>query len=245
MKINLSKTSKELGQEAAKLTAKYLKEAIKKNGSARLLLSTGASQLDTIEALIAMEIDWSKVEMFHLDEYIDLPVTHPASFQKYLKERFVDVVRPKAAHYVLGEGNIEENIKSLTKEVRKAPIDIGLIGIGQNAHIAFNDPPADFDTKESFLVLHLDERCKMQQVDEGWFKTIEDVPKKAVTMSVHQIMQCEAIISPVPHKEKAEAVRNTLHHEVTNQIPATMLKKHKDYNLFIDENSASLLNIKF
>lgn len=185
MKICISSTSKMLGQEAAKAAAGYINEAISKKGNARIILSTGASQFDTLSELVKMVIDWSKVEMFHLDEYIGLAQTHKASFRKYLKERFIDIVNPKATFLVDGEGNIEENINYLTKEIRKAPIDVALIGIGQNAHIAFNDPPADFDTKEAFHIVHLDDRCKMQQVSEGWFTTMEDVPEKAISMTVY------------------------------------------------------------
>ena len=219
MKICISSTSKMLGQEVAKAAAGYINEAISKKGNARIILSTGASQFDTLSELVKMDIDWSKVEMFHLDEYIGLAQTHKASFRKYLKERFIDIVNPKAT-LVDGEGNIEENINYLTKEIRKAPIDVALID-GQNAHIVFNDPPADFDTKEAFHIVHLDDRCKMQQVSEGWFTTMEGCSEKAISMTVYQIMQSEAIISSVPNKEKAEAVKKTLSYKVTNLIPAT------------------------
>ncbi len=148
MNIILSKDDKELGQKASQYIAEVLNYTVQENGEARLLLSTGASQLSTINELVKLQVDWSKVVMFHLDEYVDLPETHEASFRKYLKERFVDKVDLKAAHFV-GDGDAEDNIAYLTKEIRKAPIDLAVIGIGENAHIAFNDPPADFDTKEA------------------------------------------------------------------------------------------------
>ena len=203
------------------------------------MLSTGASQFDTLEALTKEEgIKWECVEMFHLDEYVNLPETHGASFRKYLKERFVAKVGTlKAAHFVDGT---KECIAKLTEEIRKSPIDIGLIGIGENAHIAFNDPPADFDTKEAYIIVNLNERCKQQQMGEGWFATIDDVPKQAVSMTAYQIMQCKKIVSCVPYKVKAEAVENTLKSkEVDNMIPATLLKTHADAILYIDEESAS------
>ena len=240
MKIRVFKTSEELGKAAADYAAEVLKRAIREKGRARLVLSTGASQFDTLKALVKQDVDWSKVEMFHLDEYIGLPESHPASFRKYLKERFVNLINLKKAHFIDGEGNIEKCIGQLTEEIKKEPVDLALIGIGENTHLAFNDPPADFDTRESFIVVELDEDCKKQQVGEGWFDTLDYVPKKAVTMTVHQIMQSNVIISCVPYKAKAKAIKLTLENELTNMIPSTMLKRHKDCTLFIDEDSASL-----
>lgn len=242
MKAKVLKDSKELGREAAKFCTEILKKTIAEKGEARLLLSTGASQFDTLSALIESDIDWSKVEMFHLDEYVNLSESHPASFRKYLKERFVSKVNLKAAHFVNGEGDIKANIEKLTAEIRKAPIDLALIGIGENAHIAFNDPPADFDTKEAYIVVNLDDKCKMQQVGEGWFATINDVPSQAISMTVYQILQSKIIVSCVPHKVKANAIKLTLENDVTNTIPATALKTHDNVNLFIDENSASAVD---
>ena len=239
MEIRICKNSEELGKSAAKQVAQILKDCIAEKGSARIVLSTGASQFDTIKALVEEPgIKWECVEMFHLDEYVDLPETHGASFRKYLKERFVEKVGTlKAAHFVDGT---KECIAKLTEEIRKSPIDVGLIGIGENGHIAFNDPPADFDTKEAYIIVNLDERCKKQQMGEGWFATIDDVPKQAVSMTTYQIMQCQRIISCVPYKVKAEAIENTLKSkEVTNMIPATLLKTHPDFILYVDEDSAA------
>lgn len=234
MKIVISKNADELGLEAAKASAKIIRDAIAEQGYARIILSTGASQFETLEHLVKEDIDWSKVEMFHLDEYVGLPETHPASFRKYLKERFVAKTHVGKAHFVDGTA---EGIAALTEELRKAPVDVGLIGIGRNAHIAFNDPPADFDTKVAYLIVNLDTACRNQQVGEGWFASIDDVPKQAVSMSVYQIMQCRHIVSAVPHSEKAWAVANALNHELTNKVPATMLKTHKDFRLFVDADS--------
>ena len=236
MKIVVSKDAKALGCNAADYIAGHINEAIAKKGEARIILSTGASQLTTIEPLIERDIDWSKVTMFHLDEYVDLPETHIASFRKYLKERFIQKINLKAAHLV--DGTVE-GIAALTAELRKSPIDVGLIGIGENAHIAFNDPPADFDTKEAYIVVNLNDTCKMQQVGEGWFATIDDVPKQAVSMTVHQILECEQIVSCVPYAVKANAVRDTLENDKTNLIPATIMKGHKNFALFVDEDSFS------
>ena len=239
MEIRICKNSEELGRSAAKQVAQVLREVIAEKGEARIALSTGASQFDTLKALVEEpDIKWECVEMFHLDEYVDLPETHIASFRKYLKERFVEKVGAlKATHFV--DGTVE-GIAKLTEEIRRAPIDIGLIGIGENGHIAFNDPPANFDTKEAYIVVDLNERCKKQQMGEGWFATIDDVPKQAVSMTAYQIMLCKRIVSCVPHKVKAEAIKNTLSaKDTTNLVPATLLKEHPDFILYLDENSAS------
>ena len=242
MKIKILNNSEELGRNAAKYSAEILNSAIAKKRYARIILSTGASQFDTIEALVKENVDWSKVEMFHLDEYVGLPEAHPASFRKYLKERFISKVNLNKYHLVDGQGNIKEVINKLTEELRRDTIDLGLIGIGENAHIAFNDPPADFDTKEAYIVVDLDEKCKKQQVGEGWFNSVDDVPKQAISMTVHQILKCENIVSCVPNKVKAEAIKNTLENDTTNLIPATILKEHNSFALFLDENSASLID---
>ena len=234
MKVRVLKDSKELGKEAALLAAEVLNRAIAAKGKARLVLSTGASQFDTLSELIKADIDWSKVEMFHLDEYMNLPESHPASFRKYLKERFISKINLKAVHLVDGEGDVAATLKRLNEEITREEIDLGLIGIGENAHIAFNDPPADFDTKEPYIIVNLDENCKKQQVGEGWFPAIDDVPKQAISMSVYQIMQCRQIISCVPYKVKANAIKMTLESELTNKIPSTMLKTHSNITLFLE-----------
>lgn len=238
MNLHIEETPVLLGEKAAALTAGLLRQAIRENGHARLVLSTGSSQFETLEALVKEEVDWSKVTMFHLDEYVNLPETHPASFRKYLKERFLSKVTPADYHLVDGS---PDSIPALTAELKKAPIDVGLIGIGENAHIAFNDPPADFDTRESYIVVNLNERCKQQQVGEGWFASTEEVPAQAISMTAWQIMQCRHIISAVPHKVKAKAVADTLSHDTTPEIPATLLKTHPNFDLFLDAESASLI----
>jgi len=239
MNINISSTPLLLGERAAKLAANKLNEAIKTKGEARLLVSTGSSQFETLAALAGCSVDWSCVEIFHLDEYIGIDQTHPASFRKYLYERFINRMAAKAFYPVDGSGNVAAQITNLSLEILKKPIDVGLIGIGENGHIAFNDPPADFETHDPYIVVKLDERCKMQQVNEGWFPSLEAVPETAISMSVYQIMQCEIIISSVPHLVKAEAIAMTMQNELTNLVPATMLKQHADWHLFLDQHSAS------
>ncbi len=241
MHITVSPNAASLGLHAALETAGILRDAIARDGCARIVLSTGASQFTTLEALVVQPgIDWSKVEMFHLDEYVNLPVTHAASFRKYLQERFVDKVHPGKVNFVDGT---PECIARLTKELNKGPIHAGLIGIGQNAHIAFNDPPADFDTEDAYIIVNLNDTCKAQQVHERWFATPDDVPKQAVSMSAKRIMMCEKIISAVPYVEKANAIEATLHNGLTNMIPATMLKTHKYFSLYVDRDSFSKVEL--
>jgi glucosamine-6-phosphate deaminase len=204
-----------------------------------LVVSTGSSQFETLQSLLHEKIDWENIEVFHLDEYIGLPVSHNASFRKYLYERFINHIRIKKFHSVDVEGDITQKINELTLEIRKKPIDLGLIGIGVNGHIAFNDPPADFDTREAYIIVNLDDQCRLQQVNEGWFRTVEDVPDKAVSMTVWQIMQCKTIISCVPHLVKADAIFKTFTGKTNNMVPATMLKQHNDFHLYLDANSAS------
>ena len=241
MKITVGKNVDEMGSLAAELAAGKMLRAIAEKGSARIVLSTGESQFAVIKHLVTKELPWDKVIMFHLDEYVGIPETHAASFRKYLKERFIDLVHPKKAFFVCGEGDIQSNITTLTNEIREAPIDLALIGIGENAHIAFNDPPANFAASEAYIIVNLDDTCKKQQVGEGWFAGIGDVPNQAISMTVHQIMLSDTIISCVPGKRKAQAIRDTLSApSVTNMIPATKLREHKDWHLFLDKESASL-----
>jgi len=224
----------QLGEAAASEAARIMRDAVARRGKARIVLSTGASQFAVLAALTRLDLPWPHVEMFHLDEYVGLPPTHRASFRKYLRERFIDVAHPGKAHLVDGT---PENMAALTEAIRSEPIDLGLIGIGENAHIAFNDPPADFATREAYITVTLDDRCKAQQVREQWFNSIQEVPDRAVTMTVRQILQCERILSCVPFAVKASAVRDTLQSAVTERIPATILKTHPHFSLYLDTDS--------
>lgn len=235
--IDISDNADELGMRAARKIASLIEESINNKGKARIILSTGMSQFETLSHLITYDLPWDKVEMFHLDEYVGLNESHPASFRKYLKERFVSKVNLKAAYFVEGV----DAIPSLTRELRKEEIDVGVIGIGENGHIAFNDPPADFTTGEAYKVVTLDRRCREQQVGEGWFRTIDEVPAEAITMCVKEIMKSKHIVSAVPHEVKAEAIYNTITGRISQDVPATILKTHPDWNLFIDKDSASKL----
>ena len=242
MKFYVGKTKEIMGLGSAKQAAKIINDAIARQGYARILLSTGASQFPFFEEFIKQDIDWERVEAFHLDEYVGISEEHPASFKRYLIDRFASRVPLKEFHLINGLTPPEETIAELTALIKEKPIDLGLIGIGENGHIAFNDPPADFNDKASYKVVTLDDRCLMQQVGEGWFKAKEEAYKQAISMTCPEIMRCKAIISVVPYPVKAEAVYKTLTEELTPYVPATLLKTHPDFTLWCDSDSASMLS---
>ena len=229
-----------MGAEAAWFAAEQLQQAISKRGEANLVLATGASQFEMLNYLVMSNIDWSKITVFHLDEYIGLPITHPASFRKYLKERFEQRV-PRLAkfHYLNGEIDPQAECDRIQNIIRLIPIDVACIGIGENCHLAFNDPPADFETESSYIIVNLDTACCQQQVGEGWFASLDDVPKQAISMSIRQIMKSETIVCTVPDARKAEAVRKTIEGPVTNLVPASILQTHPRCWLFLDDSSAA------
>lgn len=243
MEIIISNNSTELGEKSGKSAARRIKTAIDENGQANVILATGSSQFETLNYLINdKEIDWKKVNIFHLDEYIGLSVTHKASFRKYLTERFINKVPPlKSFHLINGEVDIEVEIAKLNNQILQHPIDVALVGIGENGHLAFNDPPADFDIESPYIVVNLDEACRRQQMNEGWFENLESVPLKAVSMSIKQIMNSKYVICSVPDKRKAEAVKNTLKNEVSPLFPASILQLHAQCELYLDTESASLI----
>ena len=230
-----------MGKAAAERAAMFINKAIAERGHARILLSTGASQFPFFEAFVHENIEWDKVEMFHLDEYVGIDPEHPASFNKYLRERFIDKVPLGKYHLIDGRVPAEATIAELTALLAEEPIDLGLIGIGENAHIAFNDPPADFYDTRAYKVVTLDERCLMQQIGEGWFKDKDECFKQAISMTCNEIMKCKHIISVVPYKVKAEAVYKTLTSALTPDVPATLLKEHEDAYLYCDADSSSML----
>jgi len=242
MKLSISQTSVEMGQKSAEKVAELIKKNVSEKGEARILVSTGQSQFEFFEALVKLDIPWDKVEIFHLDEYVGLSIDHIASFRKYLRERFIEKVGSKRMNYISGEGDVDAMIADITAKFTEKPIDIGIIGIGENGHIAFNDPPANFETTATYHVVELDYKCRQQQVGEGWFATVDDVPKYAISATVSAIMSCKCIVSIVPHTVKANAIQKTLEtNEITNMIPATKMKEHDDWYLYLDADSASLL----
>jgi len=243
MKINITENPVELGKVSAAAAIEGIKKAIAEKGQANVILATGASQFETLKNIVLdQSIDWSKVVMFHLDEYIGLPETEPASFRKYLKERFLNLVSPlKASYLVNGENDPEAECMRLNEIIAEHPIDVALVGIGENGHLAFNDPPADFDTELPYIVVNLDEKCRLQQFNEGWFKSLQEVPQQAISMSIRQICKSKMIICSVPDARKAEAVKNSLENEVSNNFPASILQTHSNCIFYLDKPSAALL----
>lgn len=232
-----------LGEAAAEQAANAIRQAIAANGHARIIAATGASQFEFLAALItAPDIDWAKVEMFHLDEYVGMSIAHPASFRKYLLERFIQPTGIVQYHLLDGEADVAAVCAQTGAAISSAPIDVAFVGIGENGHLAFNDPPADFVTETPYLVVNLDEACRRQQLGEGWFPTLDDVPKQAISMSIQQILKAREIICVVPDARKAAAVKACLAGEISPLAPASILQSHANTTVYLDRESAALLS---
>jgi len=243
MVIKIYEDKISLGQAAAEQAAISLRSAIQNNVRARIIAATGASQFEFLDALTAMPgIDWPRVEMFHLDEYIGLPISHPASFRKYLLERLIRKTGITQYHLLDGDGDVPKVVRKVAAELTAAPIDIAFVGIGENGHLAFNDPPADFQTEEPYVIVDLDEACRRQQVGEAWFADLSEVPKRAISMSVRQILKAKEIIAVVPDARKAQAVRSCFEGEISPLAPASTLRRHANTTVFLDQHSAALLS---
>ena len=244
MEIVLAENKQLLGLKAANRGAELIRKAIRHNGQANIIVATGASQFEMLNELVKEDVDWSVVTAFHLDEYIGISENHPASFRKYLKERFVDLISLKEFNYVNGETDPYAECIRLGKLISNHPIDVAFIGIGENGHLAFNDPPADFETEEPYLVVKLNDSCRHQQLGEGWFLTFNDVPEKAISMSIRQIMKSKAIICTVPDERKGTAVHDTILNEISPECPATILRTHPNAVLLLDLAAASFVQGK-
>lgn len=245
MKIVQQPTRADLGPIAAAAGAQLVRDAIAARGTANIIVATGSSQFEMLDALAkAPDIRWDKVAAFHLDEYVGLPITHPASFRGYLWQRFASRLPVPLAsfHYVNAETDPAAECARLGEIIRRHPIDVAFIGIGENAHVAFNDPPADFETETPYLTVTLDEACRKQQLGEGWFPTLADVPTRAISMSVRQIMKSAAIVCTVPDERKADAVQKSVEGPVTPAVPASILQRHPNLTLYVDDAAASLLS---
>ncbi len=249
MRVEFFEDKLSLGMAAAATGAEKIRAAIACKGRANIILATGASQFEMLSSLLKEPgINWNAVSIFHLDEYIGLPVDHRAGFRRYLWERFVSKlpVPPAAFHPVNGSAaEPEKECERLGEIIAAHPIDVAFIGIGENGHIAFNDPPADFDTDKAYLVIKLDEKCRRQQLGEGWFSALADVPQYAISMGVRQILKSDAIVNTVPGLRKAEAVRDALEGGITNLCPASILRTHPAVTTFLDRDSSSLLEADY
>ena len=242
MKIAVFKSKNELAQAAADSAAEIIRCGIADRGQAYIIAATGASQFEFLEALVRQDLDWKQTTFFHLDEYVGLPASHPASFRRYLKERIADVVKPGAFHFINGEAeNLTEECRRVGDLISRQKIDVAFVGVGENGHLAFNDPPADFETTEPYLVVTLDEACRRQQVGEGWFTDPDEVPHQAISMSIQQILKAREVICIVPDRRKAQAIKDCLELEVSPLQPASILQEHRSVTVYLDGESASFL----
>ena len=240
--VEVFDTKAELGKAAARAAAEIINQAIGERGAAYVIAATGASQFEFLDSLLLEEIDWANVVFFHLDEYVGLPESHPASFRRYLKERILSRVQPRNFHLINGEASeVDEECRRVGELISRATIDVAFVGIGENGHLAFNDPPADFETDKPYIVVNLDLRCRQQQVGEGWFESIEEVPTRAISMSVRQILRSRNILCIAPDQRKSVAVKNCVELEVSPMLPASILQTHESVKLYLDRESASLL----
>ena len=242
MNIQVFKDKASLAAAAAGQAATSIRKAIAHKGGARIIAATGASQFEFLDALTAMpDIDWQRVEMFHLDEYIGIPLSHPASFRNYLLKRLINKVGITRYHLLDGQRDPASVAREVGAQLASAPIDVAFVGIGENGHLAFNDPPADFETEDPYLVVNLDEACRRQQMGEGWFATLADVPLTALSMSVRQILKAQEIICIVPDARKARAVAACFEGDISPNMPASILRTHPGCTVYLDNDSAALL----
>lgn len=240
--IYISPNPESLAGEASRFAAAALRRLLSANKTVRLLAATGASQLSFLKELVLQpDIDWPRVELFHLDEYIGLGEDHPASFAGYIRQRLIEPAGILHHHLLDGTAVPEEIVAEVSRQIRMAPVHLAFAGIGENGHLAFNDPPADFETQDAYAIVRLDERCRRQQWTEGWFPTLDDVPKMAISITVPQLLKTEQIICVAPDSRKAEAVRNALRGPVTPDVPASTLQRHASAHMFLDRHSAGLL----
>jgi glucosamine-6-phosphate deaminase len=243
VQIKRFEDKQQMAKVAAEEAASVLRGAIQVNGKARIIAATGAAQFAFLDVLTRLaDIDWKRVEMFHLDEYIGIPESHPASFCRFLKERLIHKTGIAQAHLLHGDQDPAEVMREAGSALTSAPIDVAFVGIGENGHLAFNDPPADFETEEPYIVVDLDDACRRQQMGEGWFATFADVPKRAISMSIRQILKAKRIIAFVPDARKANAVHACFDGEISPQAPASILRTHQQTNVYLDKESSALLS---
>jgi glucosamine-6-phosphate deaminase len=243
MQLRIFETKGELGLAAAERATAAIAEAIARAGEARVIAATGASQFEFLDALVGTRgIDWGRVDLFHLDEYVGVSDSHPASFRRYLRERIVERVHPRSFRLLAGDvPDPATECRRVGALLARAPIDVAFVGIGENGHLAFNDPPADFETEEPYLVVELDEPCRRQQLGEGWFATLDDVPRRAISMSIRQILKAREILCIVPDARKAKAVSECLEGAVSPLHPSSILQSHPATTIYLDRDSAALL----
>lgn len=242
MNVQIFESKAKLGETAALDAAGIIQQAITARDVAYVIAATGSSQFEFLDVLVTQEIDWKKVVFFHLDEYVGLPESHVASFRRYLTERIINRVHPQAFHLINGEaGDPQAECRRVGELISRQTIDVAFVGIGENGHLAFNDPPADFETEEPYIVVDLDQACRQQQVGEGWFSNIDEVPTQAISMSIRQILKARNILCIVPDERKAQAVKACVELDVSATRPASILRNHPGVKLYLDRQSSSLL----
>ncbi len=242
MQVKVFPGDREMGQAAARHVAEQLRQVLKERDEANLILATGASQFTFLDALKdEADLGWKNIRVFHLDEYVDMSEHHPASFRRYLRERILNEVKPGEVHFIRGDAeDLDAEIARYERLLERFPTDVACIGIGENGHIAFNDPPvADFDDPHLVKVVELDEHSRKQQLGEGWFESLEEVPRRAITLTIPAMMSSDVISCVVPDKRKAAAVRETITGEISTACPATVLREHSGTMLYLDRASAS------
>ncbi len=241
--VRIFPAKKEMAQAAAEHAAESLRALLQKQDTVRLLAATGASQIEFLDQLTAKrDIEWSRIELFHLDEYVGLGPAHPASFARYIQQRIIDRTGIKVYHLLNGTRPPREVLTAMNREIARARVDLAFVGIGENGHLAFNDPPADFETDEPYLIVNLDQACREQQVGEGWFRSVDEVPNQAISISIHQLLRAREILCVVPDQRKAAAVKACLEGPLSPLAPASALRAHPNTTIFLDAGSASLLN---
>ena len=243
MRVYSSKS--QMGKAAASDAAELMRDAISRQGHVRIIVATGNSQTDFIKALTTDEnLDWKMVEVFHMDEYVGMSSSHPASFAHWLETRVTAVVHPGMVHYVRGNSSeLEAETRRYGALLTSGTIDLCFLGIGENGHIAFNDPhTADFGDPLPVKRVTLDTKCRLQQVGEGHFPSLEAVPKEAITLTCPMLMSARNLICCVPESRKAEAVRNALEGPLSEQCPASLIITHPRTTIYLDPESAALLN---
>lgn len=243
MDIRVHDDGAALGRAAGREAAAALRAAVAAHGRATYVVATGASQFATLDALVADDVPWERIEIFHLDEYAGLDETHPASFRRYLRERLLGRLprAPIAFHGIDASGDAAAECRRLAALVPRGNFDVATIGIGENGHLAFNDPPADFDATAPYVVVRLDEACRQQQVGEGWFDGLAAVPVEAISMSIRRILATERIVCSVPDARKAAAVRGAVAGPLSPDCPASILRTHEACSLHLDAPAAALL----
>ena len=245
MKLEIRASGREAGAAAARTAAEAMRQLGRNGHNFAMIFATGASQLDMLSVLTSMPgLPWNQLTGFHLDEYVGLDENHPASFRRYLRQNLTSRVAMREFFAINGNaGDIEKFCTDYARRIEQASPQICLLGIGENGHLAFNDPAeADFDDPQPMKMVSLDRRCRQQQVGEGWFGSWEEVPEHALTLTMPTIFRIPKLILTVPDRRKAEAIRRTLHDPISSACPSTLLRNHPDVTLFLDRESASILD---